>query len=42
VALDTQALQCEGRPGAVTQQPLAPAGIGAMDADRLEEPAALE
>ena len=32
VALDAQALEGEGRPRAVSEQPLAP-GIGAVDAD---------
>jgi hypothetical protein len=33
VALDMQALQREGWPGAISEEALAPGGIGAMDAD---------
>ncbi len=34
VVLDAQALEGEGRPGTVSQQPLAPGGVGAMDSVR--------
>jgi hypothetical protein len=45
MALDTQALQREGRPGTVSEQALAPGGIGAIDAEeasRLKPPPACQ